>query len=342
MYEFKCELSMFKEEMKQMAQMNMKEAIRDALRVELKRDPNVLLFGEDVGNVGGVFRVTEGLQKEFGEERVFDTPLAESAIGGLAVGLGVQGFRPVAEIQFVGFIFEALDQMVVQAARMRFRSGGKYNSPIVFRTPFGGGVKAAELHTDSLEGLLTQTPGIKVVVPSNPYDAKGLMIASIRDNDPVFFMEHLNLYHAFRAEVPEEDYTVELGKANVVREGSDVTIITYGMMVHTSVKAADELEKQGIKVEVIDLRTVSPIDIDTIVASIKKTNRAIVVQEAQKSAGVAAEVIAQINEKAILHLEAPVLRVAGPDTVYPFAQIEDTWLPNPARIVAAVNKVVNF
>jgi pyruvate dehydrogenase E1 component beta subunit len=333
---------MFKEEMKQMAQMNMKEAIRDALRVELKRDPNVLLFGEDVGNVGGVFRVTEGLQKEFGEERVFDTPLAESAIGGLAVGLGVQGFRPVAEIQFVGFIFEALDQMVVQAARMRFRSGGKYNSPIVFRTPFGGGVKAAELHTDSLEGLLTQTPGIKVVVPSNPYDAKGLMIASIRDNDPVFFMEHLNLYHAFRAEVPEEDYVVELGKANVVREGSDVTIITYGMMVHTSVKAADELEKQGIKVEVIDLRTVSPIDIDTIVASVKKTNRAIVVQEAQKSAGVAAEVIAQINEKAILHLEAPVLRVAGPDTVYPFAQIEDTWLPNPARIVAAVNKVVNF
>jgi len=333
---------MFKEEMKQMAQMNMKEAIRDALRVELKRDPNVLLFGEDVGNVGGVFRVTEGLQKEFGEERVFDTPLAESAIGGLAVGLGVQGFRPVAEIQFVGFIFEALDQMVVQAARMRFRSGGKYNSPIVFRTPFGGGVKAAELHTDSLEGLLTQTPGIKVVVPSNPYDAKGLMIASIRDNDPVFFMEHLNLYHAFRAEVPEEDYVVELGKANVVREGSDVTIITYGMMVHTSVKAAEELEKQGIKVEVIDLRTVSPIDIDTIVASIKKTNRAIVVQEAQKSAGVAAEVIAQINEKAILHLEAPVLRVAGPDTVYPFAQIEDSWLPNPARIVAAVNKVVNF
>ena len=325
-----------------MAQLNMKEAIRDALRVELKRDPNVILFGEDVGNVGGVFRVTEGLQKEFGEERVFDTPLAESAIGGLAVGLGIQGFRPVAEIQFVGFIFEALDQMVVQAARMRFRSGGKYNSPIVFRTPFGGGVKAAELHTDSLEGLLTQTPGIKVVVPSNPYDAKGLMIASIRDNDPVFFMEHLNLYHAFRAEVPEEDYVVELGKANVVREGSDVTIITYGMMVHTSVKAAEELEKQGLKVEVIDLRTISPIDIDTVLASIKKTNRAIVVQEAQKSAGVAAEVIAQINEKAILHLEAPVLRVAGPDTVYPFAQIEDTWLPNPARIVAAVNKVMNF
>ncbi|MEC0239553.1 alpha-ketoacid dehydrogenase subunit beta [Paenibacillus dokdonensis] len=326
-----------------MAQMNMKEAIRDAMRVEMKRDPNVIVFGEDVGNVGGVFRATEGLQKEFGEERIFDTPLAESAIGGMAVGLGIQGFRPVAEIQFVGFIYEALDQMFVQAARMRYRSGGRYNAPIVFRTPFGGGVKAAELHTDSLEGLAIQTPGIKVVVPSNPYDAKGLLIAAIRDNDPVFFMEHLNLYHAFRAEVPEEDYVVELGKANVVREGSDVTIITYGMMVHTATKAAEELEKtSGIKAEVIDLRTLNPLDIDTIVASVKKTNRAIVVQEAQKTSGVAAEVIAQINEKAILHLEAPVLRVAGPDTVYPFAQIEDAWLPTPARVIAAVNKVMEF
>lgn len=325
-----------------MAQMNMKEAIRDAMRVELNRDPNVVIFGEDVGNVGGVFRVTEGLQKEFGEERVFDTPLAESAIGGMAVGLGIQGFRPIAEIQFVGFIFEALDQIVVQAARMRYRSGGKYNSPIVFRTPFGGGVKAAELHTDSLEGLIAQSPGIKVVVPSNPYDAKGLLISAIRDNDPVFFMEHLNLYHAFRAEVPEGEYTVELGKANVVREGSDVTIIAYGLMVHTATKAADELEKNGIKAEVIDLRTISPIDIDTIVESVKKTNRAIVVQEAQKSSGVAAEVIAQINEKAILHLEAPVLRVSAPDTIYAYAQIEDAWLPTPARIVAAVNKVMEF
>lgn len=325
-----------------MAQMNMKEAIRDALRVELKRDPNVVVFGEDVGHVGGVFRATEGLQKEFGEERVFDTPLAESAIGGLAVGLGVQGFRPVAEIQFVGFIYEALDQMCVQAARMRFRSGGRYNAPIVFRTPFGGGVKAAELHTDSLEGLMVQTPGIKVIVPSNPYDAKGLMISAIRDNDPVFFMEHLNLYHAFRDEVPEDDYTVEIGKAKVVREGKDVTILAYGLMVHTAMKAAAELEKQGVQAEVIDLRTLAPLDIDTIVESIKKTNRAIVVQEAQKTSGVAAEVIAQINEKAILHLEAPVLRIAGPDTVYPFAQIEDQWLPSPARIVAGVNKVLNF
>jgi len=325
-----------------MAQMNMLEALRDAMRVELKQDPNVLIFGEDVGKVGGVFRVTEGLQEEFGEERVFDTPLAESAIAGMAVGMGTQGFRPIAEIQFVGFIYEALDQMFVQAARMRYRSGGRYNSPIVFRTPFGGGVKAAELHTDSLEGLAVQTPGIKVIVPSNPYDAKGLMISAIRDNDPVFFMEHLNLYRAFRDEVPEGEYTVEIGKANVVREGKDVTIIAYGMMVHTAKKAADELAKEGIEAEVIDLRTLVPLDIDTLVKSIQKTNRAIVVQEAQKTSGVAAEVIAQINEKAILHLEAPVLRVAGPDTVYPFAQIEDAWLPSPERVVKAAKQVLNF
>lgn len=326
-----------------MAQMTMIQAIKDAMRVELERDKNVLLFGEDVGHVGGVFRATEGLQKEFGEERVFDTPLAESAIAGLAVGMATQGFRPVAEIQFVGFIYEALDQMLVQAARMRYRSGGKYHAPIVFRTPFGGGVKAAELHTDSLEGLVTQTPGIKVVIPSNPYDAKGLLIAAIRDNDPVFFMEHLNLYRSFRQEVPEGEYTVELGKANIVREGTDATIITYGAMVHTTLKAAEEIEKaRGAKLEVIDLRTISPIDIDTILESIKKTNRAIVVQEAQKSAGVAAEVIAQINEKGILHLEAPVMRVTPPDTVYPFAQIEDIWLPTPARIVDGLNKVLDF
>ncbi|TVY11977.1 alpha-ketoacid dehydrogenase subunit beta [Paenibacillus cremeus] len=326
-----------------MAQMTMIQAIKDAMRVELQRDPNVVIFGEDVGKVGGVFRATEGLQGEFGEERVFDTPLAESAIGGMAVGMSTQGFRPIMEIQFVGFIFEALDQIAVQAARLRYRSGGRYNAPITIRTPFGGGVKAAELHTDPLEGLLVQTPGIKVVVPSNPYDAKGLLISAIRDNDPVFFMEHLNLYRSFRAEVPEGEYTVPIGKANVVREGSDVTIITYGAMVHTSLKAAEEIEKtRGAKVEVIDLRTLMPLDIDTIVESIKKTNRAIVVQEAQKTAGIAAEVIAQINEKAILHLEAPVLRVAPPDTVYPFAQVEDQWLPNPARIVAGLNQVLDF
>jgi pyruvate dehydrogenase E1 component beta subunit len=319
------------------------QAIKDAMRVELERDPDVLVFGEDVGKVGGVFRATEGLQQEFSEERVFDTPLAESAIAGLAVGLGVQGYRPIAEIQFVGFVYEAMDQICVQAARMRYRSGGTYHAPITFRTPLGGGVKAAELHTDPLEGLFAQTPGLKVVIPSNPYDAKGLLISAIRDNDPVVFMEHLNLYRSFRAEVPEGEYTVPIGKANVVREGTDATIITYGAMVHASLKAAEEMAKsRGAQVEVIDLRTISPIDIDTIVESVKKTNRAIVVQEAQKSSGVAAEVVAQINEKAILHLEAPVLRVTPPDTVYPFAQIEDEWLPDPARIIDGLSQVLDF
>lgn len=326
-----------------MAQMTMIQAIQDAMRVELGRDPEVLLFGEDVGHVGGVFRSTEGLQTEFGEERVFDTPLAESAIAGLAVGLSTQGFRPIIEIQFVGFVYEAMDQICVQAARLRYRSGGKYNAPITIRTPFGGGVKAAELHTDSLEGLFMQTPGIKVVIPSNPYDAKGLLISAIRDNDPVLFMEHMNLYRSFRGEVPEGEYTIPLGKANVVREGTDVTILTYGAMVHTSVKAAEEIEKQkGTQVEVIDLRTLQPLDMETIVASIKKTNRVIVVQEAQRMAGAAPELIAQINEKALLHLEAPVIRVAGPDTVYPFGLIEDDWLPNVARIIDGLNQVLDF
>lgn len=326
-----------------MAQLTMIQAITDAIRVELARDENVLVFGEDVGGVGGVFRATEGLQKQFGEDRVFDTPLAESGIGGLAIGLATQGFRPIAEIQFVGFIFEVMDSICAQASRLRYRSGGRYNAPIVFRTPYGLGVHAPELHSDPLEGLIMQTPGIKVVVPSNPYDAKGLMISAIRDNDPVFFMEHLKLYRSFRQEVPEGEYTVPIGKANVVREGSDVTIITYGAMVQTSLAAAEELEKtNGVKAEVIDLRTLVPMDIETVVESIKKTNRAIVVQEAQKSAGAAAEVIAQINEKAILHLEAPVLRVASPDTVVAFGQIEKEWMPDPARIIKAVNEVMEF
>lgn len=319
------------------------QAITDALRTELRRDPTVLVFGEDVGKVGGVFRATEGLQKEFGEDRVFDTPLAESGIGGLAVGLGVQGFRPVAEIQFIGFIFEVMDSIVAQAARLRYRSGGRYNAPIVFRTPYGAGVKSPELHSDALEGLLAQTPGIKVVVPSNPYDAKGLLISAIRDNDPVFFVEHLKLYRSIRGEVPEGEYTIPLGKANVVKEGKDVTIITYGAMVHTSLEAAKIIEEErGVSVEVIDLRTISPLDVETIIESVKKTNRAIVVQEAQRSAGVASEVIAQINEKAILHLEAPVLRCAPPDTVLAFPLIEDQWVPNAARIVDTLKQVLDF
>ena len=230
--------------------MTMIQAITDALRTELKNDENVLVFGEDVGVNGGVFRATEGLQKEFGVDRVFDTPLAESGIGGLAIGLSLTGYRPVPEIQFFGFVFEVMDSIAGQLSRLRYRSGGTYNAPVTIRSPFGGGVHTPEMHSDSLEGLMAQTPGLKVVVPSTPYDAKGLLIASIRDNDPVVFLEHLKLYRSFREEVPEEAYTIELGKADVKREGKDLSIITYGLMVHESLKAAEELEKEGYSVEV--------------------------------------------------------------------------------------------
>ncbi|MBU8915439.1 alpha-ketoacid dehydrogenase subunit beta [Neobacillus sp. 114] len=325
-----------------MAQMTMIQAITDALRTELKNDPKTLVFGEDVGVNGGVFRATEGLQKEFSEDRVFDTPLAESGIGGLAIGLAMTGFRPIPEIQFFGFVFEVMDSIAGQMSRMRYRSGGRYHMPITVRSPFGGGVHTPELHSDSLEGLMAQTPGLKVVVPSTPYDAKGLLLSAIRDNDPVIFLEHLKLYRAFRQEVPEEEYTIPLGKADVKREGTDLSIITYGAMVHESLKAADELAKEGHSVEVIDLRTISPLDIDTIIASVEKTGRAIVVQEAQKMAGVAANVVAEINDRAILSLEAPVLRVAAPDTIYPFSQAESVWLPNYKDVIETAKKVLTF
>lgn len=325
-----------------MAQMTMIQAITDAMRNELKNDENVLVFGEDVGQNGGVFRATEGLQAEFGEERVFDTPLAESGIGGLAIGLATQGFRPVPEIQFFGFLYEVMDSISGQMARMRYRSGGTYQAPITVRAPFGGGVRTPELHADSLEGLVAQQPGLKVVIPSTPYEAKGLLISAIRDNDPVIFLEHMKLYRSFREEVPEEAYTIPLGKAAVKREGKDVTLIAYGAMVHEALKAADELAEDGIEAEVIDLRTVSPIDYDTILTSVEKTNRVVVIQEAQRQAGVAANVVAEIQERAILHLEAPVLRLAAPDTVYPFSEAEEVWLPNYKDIIEKVNQVINF
>jgi pyruvate dehydrogenase E1 component beta subunit len=325
-----------------MAQMTMIQAITNALRTELQNDPNVLVFGEDVGVNGGVFRATEGLQKEFGEERVFDTPLAESGIGGLAVGLSLQGFRPVPEIQFFGFVYEAMDSISGQLARIRYRTGGRFNAPVTIRSPFGGGVHTPEMHADNLEGLMAQQPGLKVVIPSTPYDAKGLLISAIRDNDPVIFLEHMKLYRSFRQEVPEEAYTIPLGKAEVKKEGSDLSIITYGAMVHEALKAADELAKEGHSVEVVDLRTVCPLDIDTIIASVEKTGRVIVVQEAQKQAGIAAQVVAEINERAILSLEAPVKRVTAPDTVFPFPQAEAVWLPNFKDIMEKAKEVINF
>ncbi|EGQ3259806.1 alpha-ketoacid dehydrogenase subunit beta [Staphylococcus pseudintermedius] len=325
-----------------MAQMTMVQAINNALATELKNDENTLLFGEDVGVNGGVFRVTEGLQKEFGEDRVFDTPLAESGIGGLALGLSTQGYHPIMEVQFLGFVFEVFDSVAGQIARHRFRSGNSKVAPVTVRAPFGGGVHTPELHADNLEGILAQSPGLKVVIPSGPYDAKGLLIESIRSNDPVVYLEHMKLYRSFREEVPEEEYTIEIGKANVKREGTDLTIITYGAMVQESMKAAEELEKDGHSVEVIDLRTVQPLDVDTLVKSVEKTGRVIVVQEAQKQAGVGANVVAELSERAILSLEAPIGRVAAPDTIYPFTQAENVWLPNKTDIVEQAKKTLEF
>lgn len=325
-----------------MAQMTMIQAITDAMRTELKHDENVLVFGEDVAKNGGVFRATEGLYDEFGEERVFDTPLAESGIGGLALGLALQKFRPVMEIQFFGFVFEAMDSVVSQMARLRYRSGGHYQAPVTIRSPFGGGVKTPELHADNLEGLFYECPGLKVVIPSNPYDAKGLLISAIRDNDPVLFLEHMKLYRSFRDEVPEEEYTVEIGKAKVVREGNSITLITYGAMVRTALKAADQLKNEGIDAEVIDLRTISPLDTETITKSVKKTGRAVVIQEAQKQAGIAAHVIAEINDRALLYLDAPVGRVTAPDTVFPFAAAEDVWLPSEKDIIKKSKEIITF
>ncbi|MCQ2008831.1 alpha-ketoacid dehydrogenase subunit beta [Sporolactobacillus sp. STSJ-5] len=325
-----------------MTQMTMIQAITDAMRTELRNDENVLVFGEDVAKNGGVFRATEGLYDEFGEERVFDTPLAESGIGGLALGLALQNYRPIMEIQFFGFVFEAMDSVASQLARLRYRSGGMYHAPVTVRSPFGGGVKTPELHADNLEGLFAQCPGLKVVIPSNPYDAKGLLISAIRDNDPVIFLEHMKLYRSFREEVPEDAYTIEIGKAKIVREGKDISIITYGAMVRTAFKAAEQLSKEGIECELIDLRTISPLDTETITNSIKKTNRAVVVQEAQKQAGIGAQVIAEINDRALLHLDAPVGRVTAPDSVFPFAAAEDVWLPNEKDIIDKVKETITF
>lgn len=325
-----------------MAQKTMIQAITDALAIELEKDEDVLVFGEDVGNNGGVFRATEGLQEKFGKDRVFDTPLAESGIGGLAFGLALEGYRPVPEIQFFGFVFEVFDEIIGQIARTRYRMGGTRQMPITIRAPFGGGVHTPEMHADNLEGLIAQSPGIRVVIPSNPYDAKGLLISAIRDNDPVVFLEHMKLYRSFREEVPDGEYTVPLDKAAVTKEGTDVSIITYGAMVREALKAADVLEKDGINVEIIDLRTVAPLDVKTIISSVEKTGRVVVVQEAQKQGGVGAQVVAEISERSILSLEAPIGRVSAPDTVFPFGQAEGSWLPNAKDIEEKVREIYEF
>ncbi|HJV15826.1 MAG TPA: alpha-ketoacid dehydrogenase subunit beta, partial [Bacillales bacterium] len=305
-----------------MSQKTMAQAITEALSLELERDENVLIFGEDIGLNGGVFRATEGLQAKFGEDRVFDTPLAESAIISAALGLGLAGFRPVPEIQFFGFAFEAMDGIMGQLSRIRYRMGGERSMPVTIRAPYGGGVHTPELHSDSLEGIVAQAPGLRVVIPSNPYDAKGLLISSIRSDDPVIFLEHLKLYRSFRGEVPDEAYMVPLDKAAITREGSDVTVIAFGAMVHEALKAAENLEKENISVEVIDLRTVAPVDMETILESVKKTGRVVAVQEAQRQAGIMGSVMSEIAERIFLYLEAPVSRVTAPDTVFPFSAAE--------------------
>lgn len=325
-----------------MTQMTMIQAITDALEIELRKDNQTLIFGEDVGKNGGVFRATEGLYDKFGADRVIDTPLAESGIGGLAFGLALEGFRPIMEIQFFGFVFEVMDSIVGQMARTRYRMGGKRNMPVTIRSPFGGGVATPEMHADSLEGLIAQSPGIKVVIPSNPYDAKGLLLSAIRDNDPVVFLEHMKLYRSFRQEVPEGEYTIPLGKANVVREGNDVSIIAYGAMVQEAEKAADALEKEGISAEVVDLRTVYPLDIDTLVATTEKTGRVVVVQEAQRQAGVGEKVISEISQRAVLSLKAPIGFVAAPNTIFPFGMAEKDWLPNAQDIIEKVKETTDF
>jgi len=325
-----------------MAKLNMVEALNLALREELERDPRVMILGEDVGKEGGVFRVTDGLQQRFGENRVVDTPLAESGIVGVAFGLAVYGLRPVAEIQFEGFLYPCLDQITNHIGRIRNRSRGRFSCPLVIRAPYGGGIHAPEHHSDSPEAIFAHTPGIKVVIPSTPYEAKGLLLSSIRDPDPVIFLEPKRVYRAIREEVPEWEYTIPLGKARLVQEGKDLTLIAWGAMVREAITAAQELSAEKIDVEIIDLRTVSPIDIDTIAASIEKTGRCIIVHEAPRTCGLGAEIIALINERALLSLEAPIERVTGFDIPVPLPKAEHYHLPNPKRIVMAARKVMSF
>jgi pyruvate dehydrogenase E1 component beta subunit len=312
------------------------QAVRDGLRGEMQRDEDVVVLGEDVGQNGGVFRATEGLHEEFGDERVIDTPLAESGIIGAAVGMAAYGMKPVPEIQFSGFMYPGFDQIVSHAARFRTRSRGRFTLPMVIRAPYGGGIRAPEHHSESKEAFYTHEAGLQVVVPSTPYDAKGLLAASIRDPDPVVFLEPKLIYRAFREEVPDDDYTVDLGEAAVRREGEDVSLFTWGAMTRPSLDAAEAVAEEGIDVEVVDLRTLSPMDVETIVESFKRTGRAVVVHEAPKTGGLAGEITATIQEEALYYQEAPIERVTGFDVPYPLYALEDYYMPEPARIEDAI------
>jgi pyruvate dehydrogenase E1 component beta subunit len=315
------------------------EAVNDALHTELARDDRTLVFGEDVARSGGVFRATDGLLDAFGAQRVRDMPLSEIAIVGAAVGLATHGYRPIAEIQFSGFLPPAFDQLVSNASRIRWRTRGRLTAPMVVRTPYGAGVRALEHHSESLEAAYAHVPGLKVVVPSTPYDTKGLLAAAIRDPDPVLFMEPKRVYRSFRAEIPDEAYTVPLGEAAVRREGTDVTVVSWGATMHPTLEAVDAVDAS---VEVVDLRSVSPFDRETVVESVKKTGRCVVVHEAAKSGGFGAEVAATVAEEALVYLEAPLRRVTGFDTPVPLLAMEDYYLPHPPRIAAAIEETVEF
>ncbi|MCC6970145.1 MAG: alpha-ketoacid dehydrogenase subunit beta [Phycisphaerales bacterium] len=317
------------------------DAINEALYQELERDPRVVLLGEDVGLNGGVFRVTDGLQKVFGPDRVADTPLAESGIMGTAIGLAMAGMRPIPEIQFEGFLGPAYDQLCNHAARYRTRTRGAITIPLTVRVPWGGGIHAPELHSDSPEAIYAHTPGLKVVCPSTPSDAKGLLLSAIRDPDPVVFFEPKRVYRSYREQVPEGDYTIPIGQAKAVQEGRDITVITWGANVFQCLEALDKLP-DDVSVELIDLRTISPIDTDTIVQSVQKTGRCVVVQEAPKTCGMASELTTLIQEHCFLYLKAPVQRVAGFDTIMPYYKLELDYLPDAKRIVETIGLTMAY
>lgn len=318
------------------------QAIANAMLVEMERDESVVVLGEDIGKDGGVFRATEGLFERFGSRRVMDTPIAESGIAGVSVGMALMGMRPVAEMQFMGFMYPAVNQMFSHVARYRWRTRGRHHVPMVIRMPYGGGIHAPEHHSESYEALLAHTPGLKVVVPSTPYDAKGLLISAIRDNDPVIFMEPKRIYRAFREEIPVGDYTVPIGKAKIVQEGTDITLIAYGAMMRPTIEAAEKIKAEGVQAEVIDLRTIEPMDQEAIVTSVKKTGRCVVVHEGPKTCGIGADIIALLNDKALLHLLAPVGRVVGYDTPMPLAKTEMAYLPTAPRILKAARAAIAF
>jgi pyruvate dehydrogenase E1 component beta subunit len=318
-----------------MTQMNMVQAINDALRLAMKKDDRIVLLGEDVGKVGGVFRVTAGLFDEFGDDRVVDTPLSEGGIIGAAVGMALYGMQPIPEIQFSDFIWPAYDQIISELAKYRYRSGGEYPCKMVIRTPVGGGIRGGHYHSQHPEAHFIHVAGLKVVCPSNPYDAKGLLLASIADPDPVLFFEPKRIYRAAKGDVPEGEYTVPLEQAAIAREGSDVTVIAYGAMLYEAIDAADKAAEQGVDCEVIDLRTLWPVDIATIIESVKKTGRLVVVHEAPRTCGFGGELVTLVCEKAFYHLQAPPVRVTGFDTPFPYT-LEAEYLPLSHRILPAV------